>query len=96
MKENRDCKIVQDLLPNYIERLTNDETNLFIEEHLKECDECKSMLDNMRKDLNLDEHRREEKEVKYIKKYNKKLKLLKTIILIIFAVFYGMSLLGLI
>ena len=41
MKENRNCKIVQDLLPNYIEKLTTEETNQFIEEHLKECDECK-------------------------------------------------------
>ena len=39
MKEKRDCKIVQDLLPNYIENLTNEETNHFIEEHLKECPE---------------------------------------------------------
>ena len=37
MKEKRDCKIVQDLLPNYIEKLTNDETNKYVEEHLKEC-----------------------------------------------------------
>ena len=27
MKEKRDCKIVQDLLPNYIDGLTNEETN---------------------------------------------------------------------
>ena len=32
MKEKKDCKIVQDLLPNYIEKLTNEETNNFIEE----------------------------------------------------------------
>ena len=32
MKENRNCKIVQDLLPNYIEKLTTEETNQFIEE----------------------------------------------------------------
>ena len=43
MKEKRDCKIVQDLLPNYIENLTNEETNRFIEEHLKECPECQSI-----------------------------------------------------
>ena len=36
MKEKRNCKIVQDLLPNYIENLTNQETNSFIEEHLKD------------------------------------------------------------
>ena len=30
MKEKKNCKIVQDLLPNYIEKLTNEETNIFI------------------------------------------------------------------
>ena len=31
MKDMKNCKIVQDLLPNYIEKLTNDETNKFVE-----------------------------------------------------------------
>ena len=53
MRENKKCKIVQDLLPNYIEKLTNEETNQFIEEHLKECDECKKVLENMQKDIQL-------------------------------------------
>ena len=35
MRENKECKIVQDLLPNYIEKLTNEETNQFIEEPFK-------------------------------------------------------------
>ena len=52
MKE-RDCKIVQDLLPNYIEKLTNEETNKFIEEHLKTCEECKKIYDNMKNILKL-------------------------------------------
>ena len=33
MKDNKNCKVVLDLLPNYIENLTNDETNNFIKEH---------------------------------------------------------------
>ena len=41
MSRKNECKIVQDLLPNYVEGLTNEETNLFIEEHLKECNTCK-------------------------------------------------------
>ena len=37
---SKDCKIVEDLLPNYMEHLTNDETNNFIEEHLSNCKNC--------------------------------------------------------
>ena len=44
MKERKNCKIVQDLLPNYIERLTNDVTNQYIEEHISTCAECKEVF----------------------------------------------------
>lgn len=81
MKEKRDCKIIQDLLPNYIERLTNEETNHFIEEHLKECTECQHIFENMQKELKVNTTKRDEREVKYMKKFSSKMKLLKFIIL---------------
>lgn len=86
MKEKRDCQIVQDLLPNYIESLTNVETNLYIEEHLNECNECKSILENMQKDLKVNNLKRDTREIKYIKMYNEKMRILKFIIIIILAI----------
>ncbi len=83
MKENKNCKIIQDLLPNYIEKLTNEETNHFIEEHLKECDECKKVLDNMKKELEVNNSKKDDREVKYIKKYNSNLKFLRNVLLLI-------------
>lgn len=85
MKEKRNCKIVQDLLPNYIEGLTNEETNSFIEEHLNECSDCKKTLENMKKDVDLNVPKRNNKEVKYIKKFNRKLKVLRNILLVVLA-----------
>ena len=85
----RDCKIVQDLLPNYIEKLTNEETNKYIEEHLKECEECKKMYENMKKELEISTNKRDKREVKYIKKFSNKLKILKMILLVILLVFVG-------
>ena len=85
MEEKRNCKIVQDLLPNYIEKLTNEETNKFVEEHLNECNNCKQILSNMEKDLKLDTKKKDNREVKYIKKYSNKMKILKIILLIIIA-----------
>lgn len=86
MKEKRDCQIVQDLLPNYIEKLTNEETNLYIEEHLNECDDCKNMLENMQKGFKENNKKREIKEIEYIKVYNDKMRTLKFIIIIILAI----------
>lgn len=87
MKERKECKIIQDLLPNYIEKLTSGETNQYIEEHLNECKECKNVLKNMQKELKFNNLKRDGREVKYIKKFNKKFKLLRNILLIIVTLF---------
>ena len=91
MKEKKDCKIVQDLLPNYIDKLTSNETNQYIEEHINDCKDCKKILDAMQKDIQIEEKKLEKKKVKYIKKYNRRLKILKislvSIILILVILF---------
>ena len=89
MKEIKKCKIVQDLLPNYIEKLTNDETNEYIESHIEECDECNNILKNMKKEIELNMTKRDNREVKYIKKFSNKLKILKMILLAIVLVYVG-------
>ena len=63
---NRDCKIVQDLLPNYIENLTDEVTNEYIEEHIATCAECAQVLKDMNGDLKL-EQVNQEHEIKYLK-----------------------------
>lgn len=64
-QNNRDCKIVQDLLPNYIENLTDEVTNEYIEEHIATCAECAQMLKNMNGDLKL-EQINQDHEIKYL------------------------------
>ncbi len=87
MKGKRDCKIIQDLLPNYIEKLTNEETNHFIEEHLKECTECQHIFENMQKELKVNTEKRDEREVRYMKKFSSKMRLLKFIILALIIIY---------
>ena len=88
MDEKKECKIVQDLLPNYIEKLTSDETNKFIEEHIKQCNTCKEVFEGMNREVKLGEEKQDGREVKYIKKYNKKIKLLKAIILSVIIIIF--------
>lgn len=42
---NKECAIVQDLLPLYEEELLQPETKQFIEEHLKSCPECRHIAE---------------------------------------------------
>lgn len=76
------CKIIQDLLPNYVENLTSNETNEFIEMHLKECKECEKSADIMKKGIDA-EQKKLNKQIDYLKKYKRKMVILKAIISII-------------
>lgn len=49
-----ECKIVQDLLPSYIDNLTSAETNSFIEQHIENCSECEEVLKDMQGDIQLE------------------------------------------
>ncbi|WP_312117856.1 zf-HC2 domain-containing protein [Brevibacillus reuszeri] len=50
MEQRLNCKIVQDLLPNYIEGLTSNITNQAIQEHLATCEDCRKVLESMTKE----------------------------------------------
>lgn len=87
MKEKKECKIVQDLLPYYVvEKFTNNETNEFVENHINECKECKEIYENFKKEQELVNNKSSEFEIDYMKKYKRKLftTVIKTIIFIIF------------
>ena len=84
---NKECKIVQDLLPSYIEKLTDNETNQFIEEHLKNCKECQKVLNDMEEKLSANTEDIEKKKVNYLKKYNRELRVLQIIVLVVLLAF---------
>lgn len=46
-----ECGIIRDLFPSYIDGLTSEESNHAIEEHLRECTECREYLKGMKADL---------------------------------------------
>lgn len=52
--ENR-CNIIRDILPLYIEDMVSPDTTAFVEEHLKECAECRAILESMKESNGLEE-----------------------------------------
>ena len=46
-----ECSVVQDLLPLYAEKMTSEDTNAFIEEHLASCEKCSHMLEELQEDV---------------------------------------------
>ena len=71
------CEVIRDLFPSYIDGLTSEVTNQLIEEHLKECEDCRAVLASMRGPENAPENTlaqmpEEQKEIDFLKKNKKK------------------------
>ena len=81
--KNKDCNLVKDLLPNYIDRVTSSETDIFIEEHLKNCDKCRNSFKNMSAEMKIDYKSENNKKINIFRKVNNKIRILKIIIFII-------------
>lgn len=46
--ESMKCNIVKDLLPNYVDELCSEETKKMVEEHIKDCEQCRGILSLMK------------------------------------------------
>ncbi len=45
---NNKCKIICDLLPLYCEDMLSEESRMFVEEHLRDCEACRAELEKMK------------------------------------------------
>lgn len=73
------CNIIEDLLPNYIEKLTSEETNKEIETHLASCENCTEAYqrmiaadENLNQSLDDKGKEAEKQKVNFLKKIKKK------------------------
>lgn len=67
---NNECDIVKDLLFNYDEGILSDASKEFVENHLKNCDNCKKILDEIKKQNNTSDSLN---EIDFLKKIRKKI-----------------------
>ena len=72
MKYDLPCAIVQDLLPNYLEGLTSEETNRSIEAHLAACPDCAAHKSAMAGEAPVADTAEQAREVDYLKKVKRR------------------------
>ena len=82
----KECRIVQDLLPNYLEKVTTEETNKFIKDHIDQCNECNEVCNSMQENIEVKKLETNE-EINYLTKFRIKLKLLRNILILILTIF---------
>ena len=68
------CDVVQDLMPSYVDGLASESTAKIIEEHVKECDACRNMLESMKADNGMTPQAAEtdRKEIDFLRKSRKR------------------------
>ena len=44
----RECSLIRDLLPLYVEQMVSEESKKIIEEHLAQCPSCKKVYEDMK------------------------------------------------
>ncbi|MEZ7172655.1 zf-HC2 domain-containing protein [Sporosarcina sp. OR05] len=66
------CNVVKDLLPSYVDGICSDDTVEIVEEHLHNCDECKTQLTMMQTDYVEPIPEQVKNAIKPFKKVNKK------------------------
>ncbi|MCR5344977.1 MAG: DUF4825 domain-containing protein [Lachnospiraceae bacterium] len=71
---NIPCEVIKDLLPSYIDGLTADVTNGVVNEHIKECESCKAILESMKKGQEEapEVSAKDTKEIDFLKKNRKR------------------------
>lgn len=47
------CNIVKDLIPLYIDGCCSEESEKIVEEHIRDCDDCKKLLEDMKSPSNI-------------------------------------------
>lgn len=87
----KECEIVKDLLPNYVDKLTSRETNEFIEEHIKTCEDCRRIYDSMKAEFYYKQEKEEKESINFFKKHKKKLNILRTLVVILLVISVGLS-----
>lgn len=92
MKKNEECKIVRDLLPSCVDKITDEITNEFIQNHIQGCEECKKILENMGEEIILDKVKEKEK-LDYLKRVRRKQGVKIAVVTIILLAMIGLAVL---
>lgn len=95
----KECSVVRDVLPLYLENMVSEGTKVFVEEHLASCSDCAAELERLRSDGQIDvtETPQRERDAEAIKAVKKKIarRILKAVavVCLVFAVLFSAVLL---
>lgn len=76
---SKNCNMIKDLLPLYADDVCSEESRKAVEEHIKECSDCKNELEKLRKNVSVSP----QKDAEVLKRIKSRLRIEKLIVGII-------------
>lgn len=73
---SRNCDMIKDLLPLYADDVCSDESRKAVEEHIKECEDCRSELEKLRKNVPVSP----QKDAEVLKRIKRRLRIEKLVV----------------
>jgi len=84
------CDIIQDLIPSYVDGISSDATKECVEEHVRECNQCRSMV-NIYRDTEISNCNIEQKQIDVFKKFHSQMKLMNLFSMILVLLLIGLG-----
>lgn len=84
------CSIIQDLIPSYVDGVCSDDSKECVEEHIRECDKCKNLIE-IYQDTEISEPSIEQKQIDGFKKFHGKIKTMNIFSMILFLLLIGLG-----
>lgn len=88
MKMN--CDIIQDLIPSYVDGICSDATKEYVEEHVRECNQCRKQVEIYR-DTEISDHNIEQKQIDGFKKYRRHMKSMNLLSMVLVLLLIGLG-----
>ena len=84
------CNIIHDLIPSYVDEICSDATKECVEQHISECNECRSMV-NIYRDTEISNSNIEQKQIDIFKKFHNQMKLMNLFSMILVFLLIGLG-----
>ena len=84
------CDIIQDLIPSYVDGICSDATKECVEEHVRECNQCRNLVEIYR-DAEISVRNIEQKQIDGFKKFHSKMKLMNLFSLVLVLLLIGLG-----
>lgn len=90
-----DCDIIRDLIPSYVDEICTKATRECVEEHMRECTECRQVMEACKNSM-LSDNKAEQRGLDGFKKIKEQMKIqnLLMVLVVVFMIALGLGLFG--